>query len=341
MPPKKAKKLKGVPKKAPVTGGVVNRIPEDGLIEAHELPQRLELLHGPEMSDPGVTPVLLERKLTGDPQAGYVNCGPGWARVAESTLRDLVQRGEAPPAFLRPMLIPCFSNTETVPEGDCPIGGPGWEHDIEPPAILPGPDHICTDQDPYCTFPQRWLPIREDGRSTTVECGIHACRPQDPWCQSGHRGRCPLKSDYPCQVPIINCWCPECQTQRGYRCLKEWTGPCILPERHFQLPPNATESDSSETGSESDSSCSSEDCPERRRRDRTCRIQCPSQPIQVTQTLPKGVTEANIAGPGQTDPRTKRAALDPHGVALDYEVDQGTVIPVRCGLHPTGSASVD
>ena len=226
MPPKKSKKLKGKPKKAPVTEGVVNRISEDGLLESQELPQRLELLPGPEISNP-VPPFSapLMYKLTGDPQAGYVNCGPGWARVPEATLRDLVDRGEVPAQFLRPMPIPCFTSPPlTVIEGDSidsyQIGGPGWEHDIEPTAI-PGPDHICTDQDPYCTLPQRWSPISEDGRSTTVESSVHACRPQDPWCRSGHRGRCPLKSDYPRQVPIINCWCPECQLQRGFRCLKE------------------------------------------------------------------------------------------------------------------------
>ena len=194
--------------------------------EGQELPQRLELRPGPEISNPDPPfSATVKCKLTGDPQAGYVNCGPGWARVPEATLRDFVDRGEEPAQVLRPMPIPCFTSPPlTVTEGysldSYPIGGPGWEHDIEPTAI-PGPDHTCTDQDPYCTFPQRWVPIREDGRSTTVECSIHACRPQDPWCRSGHRGRCPLKSDYPRQVPIINCWCPECQLQRGFRCLKE------------------------------------------------------------------------------------------------------------------------
>ena len=76
---------------------------------------------------------------------------------------------------LRSTLIPFFSNPDN--EGGSfdsyPIGGPGWEHDIIPPTI-PGPDHICTDQDPFCIFPQRWVPISVDGRSVTVECGVHA-----------------------------------------------------------------------------------------------------------------------------------------------------------------------
>ena len=77
MPPKKAKKLKGEPKKAPVTGGLVNRMPEDGFIEANELPQRPELLHGPEMSDPGIAQSCPPgTKINGGPASGIRQLEP-------------------------------------------------------------------------------------------------------------------------------------------------------------------------------------------------------------------------------------------------------------------------
>ena len=167
-------------------------------------------------------------------------------------MESFVRSDELPVSVLLPTPAPAFSDKECE-TGSPPIGGPGWEHDITPPTVRL-PDHVCMMQDPLCTFPQRnsHLPV-----PCPTGSGVHACRPQDPWCQSGHRGRCPRNSDRIHQMPIVDCWCPECQRERGYQCTKEWTGPCILPGRQ-PLPDH--DSDSTETGS-TDSHSSSEDTP--------------------------------------------------------------------------------
>ena len=48
---------------------------------------------------------------------------------------------------------------------------------------------------------------------------------------------------------------------------------------------------------------------------------------QQRTNLPPGVTEANIAGPGQTDPRTKRAVMDSQGVSHEFEGEPVAVVP--------------
>lgn len=145
---------------------------------------------------------------------GHPSKGPGWERLSQATLIHLgVDEGLVPESVLLPVLAPAhFSNPDL---GDFhfasyPIGGPGWEHDILPISV-PEVDHICNAEDPLCTFPQRGLPTQND----PLGCGMHACRSQDPWCQSGHLGFCPHNSDRRRQVPIIDCWCPQCQSAVG------------------------------------------------------------------------------------------------------------------------------
>ena len=287
------KKRKGASKKGPSPEGVVasatTRRPEEGSREENELGQ----LPGP-----------LPRVLAGNPGEGYPSQGPGWERRSQKILESFVRSGQLPESVLLPTPAPAF--TDKVCEvGSPPIGGPGWEHDIIPPTVRI-PDHICMMQDPLCTFPQRGnhpVPCPTGG-------GVHACRPQDPWCQSGHRGRCPHNTDRIHQMPIFDCWCPECQLERGYRCTKEWTGPCILPSRQ-QLSDH--DSDSTETGS-TDSLSSSEDTPSPPRKDRTARMQTGSKhyvnyrdsPDHTRTNLPLGVTDANIAGPSPPGKGTAR-----------------------------------
>ena len=73
--------------------------------------------------------------------------------------------------------------------------------------------------------------------------------------------------------------------------------------------------------------------PPRPRKDRTARMHvCTSKDHCVhpdcdhpRSNLPPGVTEANIAGPGQTDPRT---GMDPKGLAREYVGESVTVVPL-------------
>ena len=236
-----------MPSSEGVVASATTRRPGEGTIEENELGQL-----------PGPVP----RILAGNPAEGYPNWGPGWERRHQNVLESFVLSGQLPVSVLLPTPAPAFSD-KVCEVGFPPIGGPGWEHDITPPTVRI-PDHVCMIQDPFCTFPQR----DNHSQSCPTGCGVHACRPQDPWCQSGHRGRCPRNSDRIHQMPIVDCWCPECQLERGYRCTKEWTGPCILPGRQ---PPTDHDSSSIETSSENDSSSSSEDTPSPPRK-RTARV---------------------------------------------------------------------
>ena len=141
----------------------------------------------------------------------------------QTILRRLVVEGQAPESVLLPTPAPFYSNPDRKDGhyASYPIGGPGWEHDtvlattvvelerargamatgLGIPSSVPVADHICTDRDPLCTFPQRWMASAT--QSDPLGCGMHACRPQDPWCQNDHRGPCPRKSDRVRQVPVI------------------------------------------------------------------------------------------------------------------------------------------
>ena len=199
--PKKRKggSAKGSPEKVVVSA--TTRKPDEGSAAEHELGQL-----------PGPVP----RVLAGNPVEGYPSQGPGWERRSQDHLEGFVLSGLLPATVLLPTPAPAYSDKECE-TGSPPIGGPGWEHDITPPTVRL-PDHVCMMQDALCTFPQR-------NSDLPTMSGVHACRPQDPWCQSGHRGRCPHNTDRTHQMPIVDCWCPECQLERGYRCTKEWTGP--------------------------------------------------------------------------------------------------------------------
>ena len=64
-------------------------------------------------------------------------------------------------------------------------------------------------------------------------------------------------------------------------------------------------------------------------------------PDHPRSNFPSGVTEANIAGPGQTDPRTKRAVMDPQGVAREFEGEPATVVPFVDRTFQPGPAAND
>ena len=182
----------------------------------------------------GPLPGSVPRILAGNPDEGYPSQGPGWERRSQTFLENWVQSGQLPATVLVPTPAPAYSDKECE-TGFPPIGGPGWELEITPyytprtPRSVRAPDHVCGTTDYYCTFPQR---ISVSKITHLPAIGVHACRPNDPWCQSGHWGRCPRQSDRKQhRLPIVDCWCPDCQRERGYHCTKEWTGPCILPSR--------------------------------------------------------------------------------------------------------------
>ena len=92
-----------------------------------------------------------------------------------------------------------------------------------------------------CAFSPSGRTQRKPSQILGRPVGLHVCRPRDPWCQNDHQGPTrDRKTTARMNTSAVYCWCARCNKRRNITCPKEWTGPCVDPDRTesgCELPP--------------------------------------------------------------------------------------------------------